>query len=152
MTTMVGKEHTLIELLQDLITLDYDAIKAYEAAIKRLDNTSYQTKLREFCEEHRRHTTNLAPFLEKLGARVPHEADAKSVLTTGKVVLANMIGDHAIIRAMKTNEDDTNTAYERAVQHKEVTPEVRTVLQSNLEDERRHRQWMIATLNERKAA
>lgn len=152
MTTMVGKEDTLVELLQDLIELDYDAIKAYEAAIERVENTLYQTKLREFCDDHKRHTTNLAPFLQEMGEDVPYEADAKGILTKGKVVLANIMGDNAIIKAMKTNEDDTNTAYERAVQHKDVTPEIRAVLQSNLEDERRHRQWMVAIINERKAA
>ena len=38
----------------------------------------------------------------------------KAILTQGKVVLADMFGDSAILKAMKTNEDDTVTAYDRA--------------------------------------
>ena len=52
-----------------------------------------------------------------------------TVLTKGKVVLGGLIGDNAVLQAMKTNEDDTNTAYERA-----------------LGDERRHRDWMVETI------
>lgn len=152
MATLIGKEDTLEDLLQDLIKLDYDAIEAYEAAIERLENPQYQQKLREFCEDHRRHTTNLAPFLRQLGEEVPQGPDAKALLTKGKVVMANLMGDGAIIKAMKTNEDDTNTAYERAVEHADVSPEIRQVLQSNLEDERAHRAWMESVLRERKAA
>lgn len=152
MATLVGKEDNLEDLLQDLIELDYDAIAAYEAAIERLDNVEYQQKLRGFCEDHRRHTTNLAPFLTRLGEEVPDGADAKSLLTKGKVVLADLMGDEAIIKAMKTNEEDTNTAYERAVKHADVTPEIRQVLQSNLEDERTHRAWMESVIRDRKAA
>jgi hypothetical protein len=31
--------------------------------------------------------------------------------------VAGLMRDKAILQAMKTNEDDTNTAYERAVKH-----------------------------------
>ena len=56
------------------------------------------------------------------------------------------MGDKAILIAMKTNEDDTNTAYERATQHKDMTAEMKRVLNSNLSDERRHRTWIEQTL------
>lgn len=52
-----------------------------------------------------------------------------TVLTKGKVVLGGPMGDKAVLQAMKTNEDDTNTAYERA-----------------LGDERRQRDWMVETI------
>ena len=48
------------------------------------------------------------------GAEAPTEGDMKQMLTTGKIALADMMGDAAILRAMKTNEDDTVAAYERA--------------------------------------
>jgi hypothetical protein len=43
---------------------------------------------------------------------------------------------------MKTNEDDTNTAYERACARNDVTPELQLLLRRNLNDERRHRTWI----------
>jgi hypothetical protein len=57
-----------------------------------------------------------------------------------------LMGDKAILMAMKTNEDDTNTAYERATKHKDMTAEMHKVLSSNLADERRHRTWIEQTL------
>src|SRR5690606_437297 len=104
----------LAELLQDLIELDYDAIEAYEEAIKRLDNGGYKQKLEKFKADHERHTQNLAAPLRSMGEDVPTGPSAKRFLTRGKVVLADMAGDFAILKAMKSNEDDTNTAYERA--------------------------------------
>ena len=49
-----------------------------------------------------------------LRIEAPSEGDSKQMLTTGKVALASLMGDGAILAAMKTNEDDTVTAYERA--------------------------------------
>ncbi len=57
-------------------------------------------------------------------------------------MLGGLVGDRVVLAAMKTNEDDTNTAYERAVAHPAVTPDVLTVLEQNLSDERRHRDWI----------
>jgi hypothetical protein len=47
---------------------------------------------------------------------------------------------------MKTNEEDTNTAYDRAVVYPGLDAETRAVLQRNLVDERRHREWLMKTL------
>ena len=49
--------------------------------------------------------------------RFPLLGSAKSYLTQGKVILANLIGDLTILRAMRSNEIDTNTAYEFAKKH-----------------------------------
>jgi hypothetical protein len=53
-------------------------------------------------------------------------------------MMASLFGDKAILEAMRTNEDDTKTAYGRAVQHQDVTLEMRQVLEQNLANERRH--------------
>ena len=53
-----------------------------------------------------------------MGRTPPKEGDMKALLTKGKVVIAGLMGDEAILQAMRTNEADTNTAYERAVNFK----------------------------------
>jgi rubrerythrin len=146
MVTIVGKEVTIQALLYDLVQLDYDAIAAYDAAIERLDQAEYKRPLTEFRADHARHTQNLAPFLQQMGSVVPNRGNAKALLTTGKVILGNLFGDRAILEAMRTNEDDTNTAYGRAVVHPEATPEIRAVLEQNLSDERRHCSWILDAL------
>ena len=115
MTTIVGTESTLEDLLEDLIQLDYDAADAYQAAIDRLKNSTYRTRLAEFKQDHLRHITELGDILSSMGRTPPKEGDMKSLLTQGKVIIAGLMGDEAILQAMRTNEADTNTAYERAV-------------------------------------
>lgn len=147
MTTAVGLQRDLDELVTKLIELDYDAIEAYDEAIARLEDPARKAKLAEFRDDHRRHTENLAPFLTQHGRSVPKKGNFKRVLTKGKVVIASVMGDKAILHAMKTNEDDTNTAYERAVKHTDASANLRDVFQANLADERRHRQWIVEQLS-----
>jgi uncharacterized protein (TIGR02284 family) len=147
MATTVGTESKVTDLLSNLISLDYDAIEAYEAAINKLDNADVKAKLIEFKGDHERHTRDLAGLLREFGGQPPKGGDMKRFMTAGKVAFANMFGDRAILQAMKTNEDDTNKAYERAVGHDgELTEQARAVLRTNLDDERRHRAWIEDTI------
>jgi len=148
MTTTVGTENTLESLLEDLIQLDYDAADAYQAAIDRLENSSYRTRLAEFNRDHLRHSTELGEILSDMGRTPPKEGDMKALLTKGKVIIAGLMGDEAVLQAMRTNEADTNTAYERAVNFKGLQANTREVLQRGLEDERRHCEWILETLKQ----
>lgn len=146
MVTSVGKEDDKLEMLQDLIKLDHAAVEAYDAAIERLDNESYRQQLEAFMRDHERHIQELAPVVRQMGGDVPDSGGAKEMLTEGKVVLSGLMGDEAILKAMKTNEDDTNTAYERVAG--KAPPEARAIVERGLADERRHRSWILAQLGE----
>lgn len=149
MVTTVGMEKNIHTLISNLIELDYDAVEAYQAAIDRIDSAPFRKQLTEFMADHVRHTQELGRILVEAGRTAPSKGDMKSVLTKGKVVLASLAGDKAILMAMKTNEDDTNTAYERAFDHPEATGRLRDCLRQGLDDERRHRDWIekqLATL------
>jgi uncharacterized protein (TIGR02284 family) len=146
MATTIGTESTLDDLLSDLIQLDYDAVVAYQAAIDRLEDPQFRDTLSRFKQDHVRHTIDLGQILRSMGMAPPREGDAKSLLTKGKVVLGGLLGDKAILQAMKTNEDDTNTAYERAVKHRDASGEAQSALERGLADERRHREWMVETI------
>ncbi len=142
MATMVGKQKDIADLLNALIELDFDAVDAYEVAIDRIDDDGDKATFASFRDDHERHTRELQPFVTELGEKPAEKADIKSVLTKGKVVLASLIGDKAILVAMKTNEDDTNTAYDRAVSRDDVPSHIKEVLMRNREDERRHRAYI----------
>lgn len=137
-------------LLSDLIQMDYDAVAAYQAAIDRLEDQTATTRLAEFRGDHERHTRDLSMLVRDLGGTPPTEGDFKAVLTQGKVALGGLMGDKQILQAMKSNEDQTNNAYEEAVKHPDLVSETKTLLESNLADERRHREWIeshLATLS-----
>jgi uncharacterized protein (TIGR02284 family) len=149
MVTTVGTESNLVDTLNNLIELDYDAIEAYDAAIDRLDNAEYKARLKEFRADHARHTGDLGAAVKELGGKPAQQGGAKSLLTRGKVMMADLMGDSAILQAMKSNEDDTNTAYERAAKAAEGTPTAAAALRSGLGDERRHRAWIEQALSAR---
>ena len=148
MTTTVGTEKTLESLLEDLIQLDYDAADAYQAAIDRLENSRFRSTLAEFKRDHLRHITELGDILSSMGRTPPKEGDIKALVAKGKVVIAGLMGDESILQAMRTNEADTNTAYERAVNFKGLQANTRDVLERGLEDERRHCEWILETLKQ----
>jgi uncharacterized protein (TIGR02284 family) len=146
MATSVGKEDDKLEMLQDLIKLDHAAAEAYEAAIERLEDASYRTQLAEFRRDHERHIEELAPIVRQLGGEVPDSGGAKEMLTQGKVAMSSIMGDESILKAMKTNENDTNIAYERAAEKAPL--EARDIITRGLADERRHCAWILAQLGE----
>jgi len=142
MATNVGTEKDLTEMVKNLIGLDYDAISAYESAIDRLEDATNKQRLTEFMADHQRHTQNLGEHLQAMGETPPQEGSMKSYLTQGKVIIGGLMGDDAILKAMKTNEDDTNTAYEQALQHTDLPEDLRKTLEENFADERTHRAWI----------
>lgn len=147
MATRVGTEDNPVEMLEHLMALDYDAIEAYDAAIERLENNEWKAQLATFRNDHERHVHELEPIIRSMGGTPPTGPDAKAMLTEGKVKMANLMGDETILKAMRSNEDDTNTAYERALA--KCPPEACEMLARGLEDEHRHREWLVATLEGR---
>jgi uncharacterized protein (TIGR02284 family) len=146
MVTTVGLEDDVLDMLNSLITLDYDAAEAYRAAIERLERPEYQDALSDFLADHLRHTTELAAHVRVFGGTPAERPGMKSLLTTAKVAMGNIVGDGGVLRAMLSNEEDTNMAYERAAAHVGLSHNLRALLDSNLEDERRHRNWIEQAL------
>jgi rubrerythrin len=145
MATAVGKEKDIRGLVTDLIYLERDAIAAYEATVERLSDPALSTQIESFKADHLQHLDVLQEIARETGADAPAEGDAKQMLTTGKIALAGMMGDASILNAMKTNEDDTVTAYERAAAHPDAISKSKAFFEKALADERRHREWMETT-------
>lgn len=142
MVTTVGHESDPKKLLHDLIKLEYDAIDAYDAAIERLDDSEAKDALAGFRKDHERHIADLTPHLSGMGGDVPTDSGAKSILTEGKVKVAALIGDSAILAAMATNEVETEAAYRTASERDDIDTKLRDKLQQAMADESRHKKWM----------
>lgn len=138
---------SIIKKLTDVVELDYDAVAAYQEAIARLDDGAAKAKLQEFQRDHERHISDLSEVIRKEGGTPPDSGDFKKVLTKGKVQLADLAGDDAILKAMKTNEDQTTSKYESMVEE-DFPSHIHTLLKRGLEDERRHRAWIETTLKQ----
>lgn len=143
MVTMVGKQAEFGDALKELVELDYDAVEAYETAINRLENTEYKLKLQEFMNDHRRHIQELSDVLKKHNCDIPTgPSTGKQWLAKGKVVLANLVGDKTILSAMLSNEEDTNTAYERMNERTDKWDDAKNALSRGLKDEEVHKEWL----------
>ncbi|WP_032114209.1 DUF892 family protein [Candidatus Paracaedibacter symbiosus] len=153
MVTLVGMQANFEDALKDLIELDYDAVEAYDAAINRLENQEFKEKLNIFKADHEWHIQELTNVLKKRNIDPPSgPSTGKQWLTKGKVVLANLIGDNVILRAMISNEIDTNTAYERISLREDMWSEAKDIIRRGLEDEKRHKKWLENSVLEKSEA
>jgi rubrerythrin len=143
MVTMVGKQHAFGEAMIALLELEYDALEAYETALERI-STPYKNELTAFTSEHRRHISELTRLLtEHQQPNIPTgPSGGKHLLTKGKVVLGSLVGDKAILMAMHSNEEDTNTAYERMVSRTDKWPDAEIMINQALNDEKKHKAWL----------
>lgn len=142
----VVSNQTVSKQLNELIELDFDAIAAYQAAVQRLESEGYKTQLQAFMRDHERHVSVLSAAVRELGDEPVKKGDIKKLLTKGSVVLADLFGDKAILMAMRTNEEQTNKAYEAAAKGR-FPEDIHRILLNNLSDERHHREWLIAKIN-----
>ncbi len=145
MVTTVGNEAKFEDLVTNLIYLERDALAAYEAVMDRLSDTALIDEVGRFRDDHRQHLEVLTEMAHEAEAEAPTEGDMKEMLTTGKICVANLMGDGAILKAMKTNEDDTVQAYEQAAAHDNALPKSKAFFEKALADEMRHRDWMERT-------
>ena len=144
----MGTQTDFTDAVKELIELEFDAVEAYEAALNRIESSVYKQKLAEFKEDHLRHIQELSAVSQQHGGEVPQGPNAiKSFLTQGKVVLGNLIGDIAILKAMLSNEQDTNTAYERMENRDDKWLDVRAILDKAFEDEKKHKKWLEETIS-----
>ena len=147
MTTLVGTQDDFAKAVKELIELDCDAVEAYEAAIDGLENESYKNQLTEFKRDHERHIREFSELLRNHDCVPPTGPSTKKWLTKGKVNIANILGDLAILRAMRSNEYDTFTAYDRMNKHEAKWPDAYEFILRGLEDEQRHGAWLDQILN-----
>lgn len=145
MVTTVGTESEFNDLVTNLILLEHDAIAAYESTAERLSNSALSSQIENFRQDHLSHLEVLRDIARETGAEAPVEGDMKQILTTGKIAMADLFGDAAILKAMRTNEEDTVAAYERASEHPGAIDKTRMFFEKALADERRHREWMQRT-------
>ena len=128
---------TMIDKLNDLIELDFDAVKAYEKAIEHIDDDEVRDDLELFKLDHERHIRDLTDLVMDLGGTPKTKGDVKGVLLEGMTALRSVTGTMGALRAMRMNEKHTNRVYAKAAELA-WAPIVRELVDRNLLDERRH--------------
>lgn len=101
-----------------------------------------------FKTDHERHVKELNELLSKHNKKTVKGPSSKQWLTKGKVILADLVDDKAILYAMHTNEEDTNTAYERLNEYNNKWHDASKTLKQDLLDEQKHKRWIEKQLEE----
>jgi uncharacterized protein (TIGR02284 family) len=146
MATMSQKK--MVEKLNELIALDYDAVGAYEAAIKRMDVEFLRMRLREFQQDHERHIQGLSQAVQRLGGKPREKPDTKGFILKGFTAATSMMGTEAALQAMRGNELLTNRTY-RSVLEEEWSEDIRSIIERNYRDEQRHLAFIEESLRNR---
>jgi uncharacterized protein (TIGR02284 family) len=140
---MENKE--VIELLNDLIRLDVDALHAYSQAIDACKHAEIRGKLSEFRADHERHVENLSGEVQSLGGTPDVRKDLKGFLIEGFTAIASR-GDRSALLAMRGNEEVTTRTYQQALE-KDLPAGVVAAVTNNFADERRHLAWIKSAID-----
>lgn len=134
----------VIDLLNALIQLDYDAVLAYTRAIDGVDEAHHAVRHRlvSFRADHERHVVELSQAVARLHGEVKTKRrDLKGLLIEGMTAAQALLGTHGALLAMRTNEELTNRRYDAALQE-DLPADVRALLLRARDDERRHAEWI----------
>ena len=138
----------VIEECNDLIRFDYDAIGAYDQAIDALKDPQLSQPLTSFRGDHQRHVTDLGSLVRKLGGTPPDAPGARGFIRKAMTKVAGLVGPEATLKAMKSNEEAINKAYNFHTTL-DLPADVLELVKKNYEDEKRHLQWVTDALRTR---
>lgn len=143
---MERTEH-VIELLNDLIQLDVDAVEAYGQAIKRMEYHDIQRRLADFQDDHKNHVQNLTAMVRQLGGNaLTPTPDLKGYLLEAFTALRSMTGAKGALEAMLSNEKVTNRKYKEAAT-RDLPEEVLKLIETHLSQEVRHLNYIVEVLD-----
>lgn len=133
----------MIERLNNLIAIDYDASRTYESAIQRIEARHLIERLRSFQVDHERHIQELGGVVKGLGGKPRAGPDLKGFVIQGFTAITSEIGDEAALKAMRGNEKLTTKTYSDALAE-DWPDQIRKPISNNYSDE----QWHLAFIEE----
>jgi rubrerythrin len=146
MPTNVAEAGPEAQVVERAIALEYDCLAAYSEAAELAEEPSLVRTLQQFAADCKKH---IAMWQDRLKRMTSHEGTPNMItepLNRGKVMVGSLLGDKAIMVAIKNNAADTCTAYEQVASRVELALETKEISQAMLKDARRHRTWMEAYL------
>ena len=130
--------HPLVQKLNELVQLDYDAVVSYGHAIDHSDDARVTRDLELFRGDHYRHIQDLSKVIRMLdGEPIEIHRDLKGVVLEGITTVRSLGGTLGALKAMRTAEKLTNYTYRKAAALA-LAPIGRVVIDQNYADEVRH--------------
>jgi rubrerythrin len=147
-STGVGTQE-ILEGLDDLLQLDYDAAAAYEVAIERLQDRDYASQIAGFRLDHQRHIRQLRELIADLGGTVRTPPRAAGPFEVALRSLGSLAGDRARLIAFRMNELQVRARYDAyAARANAWPPHIKRVIDMGALDEERHYRWVTEVLGQ----
>lgn len=143
----ISGDKTVLDLLNELIELDYDAIEAYEAAVGRVVESRDRGRITGFLEDHRRQVKELSALVRNVGGEPPGSGDLEQLFARGKVAIGALFGDRLVLEAMKAHEAELKALNERIAARPDLPERVRAIVTKHLAAERKHHDWIVDRLD-----
>jgi hypothetical protein len=136
-------------ILERLMALEYTLVEAYQAAIEGVSER-YRPKLENFKADHERQIRDMEPVVRQLGGEPPTGPGGSQLLTQSQKPVSDLVGDQAILLAVKTKEEDAEAAYAHAMNV--VPAQADDVLARGRASLHHHQDWSSAILSELSAS
>lgn len=146
---MNNSNENVIDTLTELHQLEVDANNAYEEAIKRFRDPEIKTTFLDFKQDHENHLDEIETLLAAMNTPVPKRSkDFKGFLIESMTILRSSISDEQALKAMKQNEETVYDKYEKCLEKIGFqNSEVKLMIQSALNDESKHYDYILSKLN-----
>lgn len=130
--------HSIRQILNDLIQLDIDTYHVYTQAAKNMKDKKLKDLLTSFAANHEEHVNNLSKLILELKGHPPSfSKDFKGFVTAGYTTIKIAGGKLSALEAMETNEIISNRYYNKALSTM-MPRNIKTIIRKNLDDEKRH--------------
>jgi uncharacterized protein (TIGR02284 family) len=140
------KKKELIETMSKLVQLDIDAVKAYDQAVKEIEDPVIRDRLLKFQEEHRNHIEGLTGQIVYLGGQAPDQSmDFKGYVIEAFTAVQSFTGLKGALAAIKTTEEITNRHYGEVVSW-EAPSAVKDLLRTYFSEEKIHLEYITSNL------
>lgn len=139
---MTGRTR-VVRNLNWLVAHELDMVEIYSTAIDRVVSPRIRHRLSEIRYDHQRHIQMIGLHVTRLGGpRLQRPSLLRHGLNAQIILLFKMGGDPAGLRALRFWKRLTVLRYQIALRWGRLPSEVQDVLSRNLEEERRHYNWL----------
>ena len=134
----------LIRELELLLQVNRDAVRVYDTAIAKMDDSDVKNDLKTIREEHSRHINALSKLIDELGGPEPlSELPAFDIDISGT---ASAIDDatttHQILDALSQMEEIATGRYKEVVKNT-FSGHIKDLLKDMYDDEKRHKKILV---------
>jgi uncharacterized protein (TIGR02284 family) len=140
------QRRAVVDDLNDLLQLDFDAVEAYDETLAHLENQEWAETVALFRRDHERHIRDLTAFVRRCGGAPKETPHVTGPFKKALISVGAAGGDVGILRAFRVNEGQVRAKYDKYAARQEYPAEVAEIIRLNAQDERRHYEWVAGVV------